>query len=163
MIIEKRVTKKQNTRRGFTLVEVIVVLVVLAILAAVLVPTMIGWIRKANEKAAIVEAENILRAAQTFAVEMAANPDAEWKENDGTIVLKNFGPPYSGSVKEIMELAELSDPDAASGELEDDIIFKNYKVDTFTYKIPAATITYHAQPGGSGENSYTAGFTIEPN
>ena len=41
--------KKLFNKKGMTLVEVIVVLVILAILAAVLVPTMIGWIDKANE------------------------------------------------------------------------------------------------------------------
>ena len=34
-------------KKGFTLVEVIVVLVILAILAAILVPSMVGWIDKA--------------------------------------------------------------------------------------------------------------------
>lgn len=34
--------------KGFTLVEVIVVLVILAVLAAVMVPSMTGWIDKAK-------------------------------------------------------------------------------------------------------------------
>ena len=39
-----------RARKGFTLVEVIVVLVILAILAAIMIPAMTGWIDKANEK-----------------------------------------------------------------------------------------------------------------
>ena len=43
--------KKHNlTNKGFTLVELIVVLVILAILAAILVPTLTGYIREAKIK-----------------------------------------------------------------------------------------------------------------
>lgn len=40
----------RKTKKGFTLVEVIVVLVILAILAAILIPSMVGWIGKADEE-----------------------------------------------------------------------------------------------------------------
>lgn len=63
-------------KAGFTLVEVIVVLVILAILAAILVPSMIGWIEKAEQKAAVAEAQGIYKAAQAAVVEQyAVNPD----------------------------------------------------------------------------------------
>ncbi|MDO4546064.1 MAG: prepilin-type N-terminal cleavage/methylation domain-containing protein, partial [Bacillota bacterium] len=41
---------QKKNKKGFTLVEVIVVLVILAVLAAILIPSMIGWIDKANKK-----------------------------------------------------------------------------------------------------------------
>ena len=59
-------------RRGFTLVEVIVVLVVLAILAAILIPAMTGWIDKAIDGNAITEARHCLVAAEEIAVERYA-------------------------------------------------------------------------------------------
>ncbi len=59
----------RKNKKGFTLVEVIVVLVILAILAAILVPSMIGWIEKAEKKTAVVEARTFLLAAQTIASE----------------------------------------------------------------------------------------------
>ena len=40
----------KRNRKGFTLVEVIVVLVILAILAAIMVPAMTGWIDKSKTK-----------------------------------------------------------------------------------------------------------------
>lgn len=56
-----------KNRKGFTLVEVIVVLVILAILAAILVPTMTGYIDKANEKVVVSEARAVLMALQVEA------------------------------------------------------------------------------------------------
>ena len=60
---------RKNSKKGFTLVEIIVVLVILAILAALLIPAMTGWIDKAKEKQAYVEARTYLLAAQTLASE----------------------------------------------------------------------------------------------
>lgn len=42
--------RPSSNRRGFTLVEVIVVLVILAILAAILIPSMVRWIEKPNRR-----------------------------------------------------------------------------------------------------------------
>ena len=64
-----KLMKRNKNEKGFTLVEVIVVLVILAILAAILVPSMIGWINKANQKTAIVSGRTELIAAQTIVSE----------------------------------------------------------------------------------------------
>jgi len=64
----KNSVMKKN-RKGFTLVEVIVVLVILAILAAILIPSMVGWIDKANQKTVVAEARAALLACQTLASE----------------------------------------------------------------------------------------------
>lgn len=46
----KRVTKtKHKSRRAFTLVELIVVLVILAVVAAMLVPSLIGYIDRTKK------------------------------------------------------------------------------------------------------------------
>ena len=55
--------------RGFTLVELIVVLVILAILAAILVPALLGYIDKAKEKQDIYAAKACLDAAQAALAE----------------------------------------------------------------------------------------------
>lgn len=64
--------KARKDKKGFTLVEVIVVLVILAILAAILVPTMIGWINKSNEKKDTVIVNTMAKAATTAFTEIYA-------------------------------------------------------------------------------------------
>ena len=44
-----RFMPKNNKKRGFTLVELIVVLVILAVLAALLIPSLTGYIDKARK------------------------------------------------------------------------------------------------------------------
>ena len=54
--------KKNN--KGFTLVELIVVLVILAILAAILVPTLLGYIERARSEKDFSTAQTVRVAAQ---------------------------------------------------------------------------------------------------
>lgn len=65
----------KNKKKGFTLVELIVVLAILAILAAMLVPALTGYIDKANEKKVIATARQYYVAAQTVVSEAYANDD----------------------------------------------------------------------------------------
>ena len=50
---------KKNNRKGFTIVELVIVIAVIAILATVLVPTFGNVIDKAQASAALQEAKNI--------------------------------------------------------------------------------------------------------
>ncbi len=59
-------------KKGFTLVEIIVVLVILAILAAVLIPSMTGWVRKAEQRVIVADARNVYLAATASVVEQYA-------------------------------------------------------------------------------------------
>lgn len=66
----KKLMKKKQ--KGFTLVEVIVVLVILAIMAAILIPSLIGYIDKANENTIKSDTKSIAQATQTIVSEAYA-------------------------------------------------------------------------------------------
>lgn len=61
--LKDRLTMKKNND-GFTLVELIVVLVILAILAAILVPALLGYIDRARGQQVVLNAKSCLTAAQ---------------------------------------------------------------------------------------------------
>ncbi len=52
-----------KNRKGFTIVELVIVIAVIAILAAVLIPTFSGVIQKANDSAALQEATSTMKSA----------------------------------------------------------------------------------------------------
>ena len=62
--------RKKMNNKGFTLVELIVVLVILAILAAILVPTLMGYIDKARSEKDFGTAQAIRVATQSMIAEM---------------------------------------------------------------------------------------------
>ncbi len=61
--------KRLFKKTGFTIVELVIVIAVIAVLAAVLIPTFSSVIDKANESAALQEATN---AYKEYVVENAA-------------------------------------------------------------------------------------------
>ena len=76
--------KKTNTKKGFTIIELVIVIAVIGILAAVLIPTFSGVIEKANESAAMQAARN---EYEVFLAEHAA--ELTGKENF-VIVYKTY-------------------------------------------------------------------------
>ena len=61
--------KKRNSKKGFTLVELVIVIAVIAILAGVLIPTFSGIVTKANQSAVQQEAANIYK--EVYALDLS--------------------------------------------------------------------------------------------
>ncbi len=73
--------KKMN-KKGFTIVELVIVIAVIAILAAVLIPTFSGVIKKANQSAAMQYAASLYKEA--LALDLADGV-ADGKEGNAAI------------------------------------------------------------------------------
>lgn len=102
--------RRMMNHSGFTLVELVVVLVILAILAAILVPQLLGYIDRAKKDQYMLEAKNCMTATQTELTELYAH-DSVVGINDDSLVGSN---PYGDvswlgkpEAKKILETADV--------------------------------------------------------
>ena len=78
-IKETIILRKQKKNHGFTLVELIVVLTILAILAALIIPALIGYIDKSKKQAAIAEAKEVADRSTGSYVGMLRNVSGKFR------------------------------------------------------------------------------------
>ncbi len=70
---------KKFKKDGFTLVEIIVVMLILAILASMFIPNMMGYLERAGESEAIMECRSTVIATQTIINETCAYGTEEFE------------------------------------------------------------------------------------
>ena len=109
--------KPYKSDKGFTLVELIVVLVILAIMAAILVPVLMGYIDKSKEEQCLLDGRNCVTAIQTELTQLYAQQGGSVELgtpviSGGKIVGENNGDDNiegTNFAKRVLEKAELSE------------------------------------------------------
>ncbi|MEG2813450.1 MAG: prepilin-type N-terminal cleavage/methylation domain-containing protein [Oscillospiraceae bacterium] len=79
--INKKIDIKKNTK-GFTLIELVVVVAIVAVLAAVGIPAVAGQVKKSNEASAAANAKLIAETATTIIAESEMSGISESQMND---------------------------------------------------------------------------------
>lgn len=94
--------KDRKKVKGFTLVELIVVMLILAILAGMFIPSLVGYIDKANESALQIQTRQLYQAAQVIATE-------NYKNGGFSCSSLDMSTASDSSDKKIKEFAKLSE------------------------------------------------------
>ena len=93
-----------SRRTGFTLIELIVVIALVAVLAAVIAPNLLGKATEANRKSAAIQLEKIANAVELYRIETGRYPEELTdlvRRPDG---VERWNGPY------VRKLSQLQDP-----------------------------------------------------
>ena len=75
--------KTRKNVKGFTLVELIVVIAIIGVLTAILVPSILGYVKKANVSAANSNAKTVYNAAATAVTDCDAHGNTVFASGKG--------------------------------------------------------------------------------
>ncbi len=136
----KKFKELRKEQKGFTLIEVIVVLVIIAIMAALLIPSLAGYIDKAKSDTMKSDASACVKAAQTIGSEVYLQDKSVVGKVTITSLTKEEE--LNKILGAVQELAEVKGK--VSGLTYDT---KNGKVTALTYTNNGKSISYKVDTG----------------
>ena len=150
----------KTTKKGFTLIELIVVIAIIGVLAAILVPSMLGYVRKskitsANSAAAEVQKAitNALTDADSRGVKCTATG---WVKLDNGSFAEDDDAP-----KSVTKIEKLTDLDTAIAEDVKGYMDKISKIEGIAYINKVACTAVVCTTDGNYVGSYPAGY-VDP-
>lgn len=151
---------KRNNKKGFTITELVIVIAVIAILAAVLIPTFSNVISNAKQSAALQTCSNAMKDYSALAAQEGKSMDTGMAfVNDGFVfVYVNSSLHYVGELEKLDKI----DKDGAYSAAKAPAIsgLDNNPYTTFNVKVNGA-IAIKVTPTIAEENSKTNTYTLK--
>ena len=113
-----KMMKKLNNKRGFTLIELIVVMAIIGILVMLAAPRFLGYTRDAEVAAMKADAKVLSNAALIYNIEETQNDVDAWPVTDGEVTIP-AGLSIEGTVKKLDEGAFKDHVKNLRGKFED--------------------------------------------
>ena len=98
----KFLNKKKNDNKGFSLVELIIVVAILAILVGLLAPQYLKYVEKSRKSADASNLDEMVRAIQVY----AADAEVTLPEDTYTITIGKTGTTVTPNISAIIEVAQ---------------------------------------------------------
>lgn len=112
----------KKKKKGFTLIELMAVIAIIAILAAVLVPTVNGYITRSKKTAVITQVRTIVNAAEAY--NATATESSKIKETDLLGAINESEPSKSTGILKVLSESEFIDNTTKLDSLPSDIEYR---------------------------------------
>ena len=143
----------KKKKKGFTLIELMAVIAIIAILAAVLVPTVNGYITRAKKTAVITDVRNVMNAIESYNI-TATNEIGTGYDLNKTEDKK---------IMKILNSAGFFDDAETPDSLQDDITYDTLKeINESTDAYDKITITGSKITKWTGTKAYSKSASITP-
>ncbi len=156
----KNLRQKAKNKKGFTLVELIVVIVIILILAAVLVPSLLRYVDKANKANCKADAATILSQLQADYAAGQASDQTGMSPLDENYTVNGVPVVPTGTTGLTAPFATYTTATVADG---DTTATQGYtEIVTFVYNNDDYTATWNMN-ATTGDDATAAGWTVTKN
>lgn len=97
----------KKKKKGFTLIELMAVIAIIAILAAVLVPTVSGYIQRAKKTAIITQVRNVVSAVETYNATAGSKDQIEEEADGEAVTLEDIRAEVGADLLEVKSINKL--------------------------------------------------------